>query len=198
MQPSLTTGRWTTRQTLMLIVLLEHFGSRRWGIIASKMRVKNELQVRERYSNLVDPSIGKDVWSFELEKKLLEIAEDYGFCWKKMSELPIFRNKTDNSLWRKYKSLMMRFTEEEIREMLPEGKNNRGLADKIIKEKRIYDGRKRAASNKPQPPIYYKHFRPRTSQSAQEEPSVGERKARPTNDFLEESLSHFQIRVDDS
>ena len=45
MQPSLTTGRWTTRQTLMLIVLLEHFGSRRWGIIASKMRVKNELQV---------------------------------------------------------------------------------------------------------------------------------------------------------
>ena len=118
-----------------------------------------------------------------------------------MSELPIFRNKTDNSLWRKYKSLMMRFTEEEIREMLPEGKNNRGLADKIIKEKRIYDGRKRAASNKPQPPIYYKHFRPRTSQSArsaQEEPSsvAGERKARPTNDFLEES--HFQIRVDDS
>lgn len=66
MQPYLTTGRWTPRQTLMLIVLLEHFGSKRWGMIASKMKVKNELQVRERYSNLIDPSIGKDVWTLEL------------------------------------------------------------------------------------------------------------------------------------
>lgn len=64
MQPHLTTGRWTPRQTLMLIILLEHFGCKRWGLIASKMKVKNELQVRERYSNLIDPSIGKDVWTF--------------------------------------------------------------------------------------------------------------------------------------
>jgi hypothetical protein len=44
-------------------------------LIAEKMGVKSELQVRERYCNLVDPEIGKDIWTYELEKKLLEIAE---------------------------------------------------------------------------------------------------------------------------
>lgn len=105
-----------------------------------------------------------------------------------MSELPMFKNKTDNSLWRRYKSLMIRFSEEEIREMLPDIKSNRGLAEKIIKEKRIFDSRRRAASNKPQPPIYYRHFKPKEAvRSMSEDISsvvVVESKARPTNDFF--------------
>jgi hypothetical protein len=39
------------------------------------MVVKSELQVRERFCNLADPSIGKDIWTYDLEKKLLEIAQ---------------------------------------------------------------------------------------------------------------------------
>ena len=121
-------GRWTLRETLMLIILLEHFGAKRWAHIAKKMVVKSELQVRERFCNLVDPTIGKDVWTVEMERKLLEVAEDYDFCWKKISLLPVFNGKTDNCVWRKYKCLMGRFTEEEIREQLPDEKKYRGLA----------------------------------------------------------------------
>jgi hypothetical protein len=103
----------------MLIILLEHFGARRWALIAKKMVVKSELQVRERYCNLVDPAIGKDLWTQEIERRLLEVAEDHDFCWKQISLLPGFKGKTDNCVWRKYKCLMGRFTEEEIREQLP-------------------------------------------------------------------------------
>jgi hypothetical protein len=161
--PHLVTGRWSIRQTLMLIILLEHFGAKRWAIIAQKMLIKSELQVRERYCNLVDPAIGKDIWTFEMEKRLLEVAEEFEFCWKRISLLPIFKNKTDNCVWRKYKSLMMRFTEEEINEMLPNETRYRGLGEKIIKEKRVNDRRKRSAKNKPLPPIYYNQFRPKNT-----------------------------------
>lgn len=74
-KPQLTVGRWTIRQTIMLIILLEHFGIRRWAMIANKIVVKSEQQVRERYCNLIDPSIGKDVWTIDMEQELLEVAE---------------------------------------------------------------------------------------------------------------------------
>lgn len=61
---------------------------------------------------------------------------------------------------------MMRFSEEEIRNMLPPNSNNRNLAEKIIREKRIYEGRKRASMNKPQPPIYFKHYKPQSTFSS--------------------------------
>lgn len=147
----------------MFIILLQHFAPGKWSIISQKIGVKSQLQVRERYCNLVDPSIGKEVWSFQLEKKLLEVAEEYGYCWKKISDLPIFKNKTDNSIWRKFKTLMIRFSQEEIREMLPPNKNNRGLGEKIIKEKRVFEGRRRSAKNRPQPPIYFNDFKPKTN-----------------------------------
>jgi hypothetical protein len=54
-----------------------------------------------------------------MERRLLEVAEEYDFCWKKISLLPVFKSKTDNCVWRKYKCLMGRFTEEEIRQQLP-------------------------------------------------------------------------------
>jgi hypothetical protein len=63
---------------------------------------------------------------------------------------------------------MMRFSEEEIREMLPDTKNHRGLCEKILKEKVVYDKRKRSAKNRPQPPIYFNQFKPKIPQ----EPAV--------------------------
>ena len=53
-------GRWTLKQSLMLIILLEHFGAKNWSAISQKMVIKSELQVRERYCNVIDPEIGKD------------------------------------------------------------------------------------------------------------------------------------------
>jgi len=47
----------------MLLVLLEHYGVKRWAQIAQKMAVKSELQVRERFCNIVDPTLGKNLWT---------------------------------------------------------------------------------------------------------------------------------------
>jgi len=53
---------------------------------------------------------------------------------------------------------MMRFSEDEIKHILHPNSNNRNLAEKIIKEKRKYESRKRSANNRPQPPIYFKQY----------------------------------------
>lgn len=34
-------GRWTIRESIMLIILLEHFGLKKWAQIAQKMEVKS-------------------------------------------------------------------------------------------------------------------------------------------------------------
>jgi hypothetical protein len=99
----------------MLIILLEHFGTRRWAQIAQKMGVKSELQVRERYCNILNPSIGKNTWTVDMEKRLIELAVCYNFSWKDMVKLPVFQNKTDNCIWRRFRKQMIRKPKEEIR-----------------------------------------------------------------------------------
>lgn len=77
------------------------------------MVVKSELQVRERYCNMVDPNIGKDsYWTEDMENKLMEVAPLYEYCWKKISYLPIFKNKTDNCIWRKFRDIAIMKTKE--------------------------------------------------------------------------------------
>src|SRR4051812_11559634 len=97
----------------MLIILLEHFGYKRWSLIGEKMVVKSELQIRERYCNIIDPCIGKDsYWTAEMEDKLLELAPEYDFCWNKLSKILVFQSKTDNCIWRKYRALLIRKSNE--------------------------------------------------------------------------------------
>ena len=83
-----------------------------------------------------------------MEKRVLEIAEEYDFCWRKISLIPFFNNKTDNCVWRKWKILMQRFTKDEIRIMLPETPKFRGLAEKVIKDKESFERKKRAPGSK--------------------------------------------------
>jgi hypothetical protein len=66
----------------MLIILVEHLGVKKWALISTKIAQKSELQVRERYCNILDPSLGRNSWTAQLEQKLLDIAPDYLYCWK--------------------------------------------------------------------------------------------------------------------
>lgn len=100
----------------MLLVLLEHYGVKRWAQIAQKMAVKSELQVRERFCNIVDPTLGKNLWTPEMEERLLEVAPEHAYSWKEIAKLPCFGNKTDNCIWRKYRNLLIKRSREEIQQ----------------------------------------------------------------------------------
>jgi len=79
-----------------------------------------------------------------MEARLLEVASEYNYCWKDIAKLPNFAKKTDNSIWRKYRALMIKRPNEEIREMIRDD-GKRRLADKIIMFKQIIQNRKDAS-----------------------------------------------------
>lgn len=145
----MVTGRWTNRHSLMLIILLEHFGTRRWAQIAQKMVVKSELQVRERYCNILNPSVGKNTWTPDMEKRLIELAVCYNFSWKDMVKLPVFQNKTDNCIWRRFRKQMIRKPKEEIREIV----TKKDLLEKILKFKDMVESKRKTPLTATLPPM---------------------------------------------
>ena len=108
------------------------------------MVIKSELQVRERFCNILDPYVGKNIWTTEHENVLLDVAVEMNYCWKEIAKLPMFKNKTDNCIWRKYRNLLIWRSEEEIRRLMPGG-NKKGLIDKILKFKKSVETKKNAS-----------------------------------------------------
>ena len=140
LNPKLQSGRWTTRQSLMLMILLQHYGAGHWSLISQKMVIKSELQVRERFCNVMDPHLGRDsYWTQQMEDTLMRVAGDYDWAWNRLAKISIFKNKSDNCLWRKYRSMCVKMTKQEIFQLI----SKKQLADKIIKHKEIYDSRSR-------------------------------------------------------
>ena len=86
-----------------------------------------------------------------MEEVLLRQAANYDYCWNKIAFIPIFKNKTDNTIWRKYRALCITMSNEEIKKFV----KKKSLVEKIIKYKQIYDSRSRRF---PQPPV--KNFDP--------------------------------------
>lgn len=145
--PSVTVGKWSARQSMMLIVLLEHYGARKWAQIAHKMVCKSELQVRERYCNIIDPSIGSHSWTRQMEATLIDVASHYNYSWNAISKLPAFMNKTDNCIWRKFRALMAKKSRQEIEAALP-NTGKRDLIRRILKYKDTVDSRKKGRPNR--------------------------------------------------
>lgn len=56
-----------------MVKLVEEFGTRRWGLIGSKLNGRTGKQCRERWHNQLDPNINKDEWTEEEEQRLLDV-----------------------------------------------------------------------------------------------------------------------------
>ena len=108
------------------------------------MEVKSELQVRERYCNIINSGIGKNLWTPFLESRLLDAVKEHNYSWKEIAKIPCFSNKTDNSIWRKFRNLIILKPREEI---LQEMKDcpKKDLLEKILVYKDNIDEKKRKA-----------------------------------------------------
>jgi hypothetical protein len=57
-----------------MIKLVEEYGTRRWGLIGSKLNGRTGKQCRERWHNQLDPNINKNEWTEEEEQRLLDVS----------------------------------------------------------------------------------------------------------------------------
>jgi hypothetical protein len=79
--PSIKKGAWETIEDQKLIEGMRLFG-KQWSKIASQLfRNRNSKQIRDRYTNYLDPAINKGKFSPEEDLQILDLYKRFGNKW---------------------------------------------------------------------------------------------------------------------
>ncbi|GFS98337.1 myb-related protein A [Nephila pilipes] len=86
---------WTKGEDAMLLACVSKFGSQ-WSKMKQFFPGRNTYTLRERYVNILDPSIKCVSWTKKEDKKLFNLVKKYGFGkWSKISKE--LGGRTDNN-----------------------------------------------------------------------------------------------------
>ena len=77
---SVTRVRWLESDDKQLIQLVREFGHN-WPFIAARMEGRTSKQVKERWTNQLDPSISTEPWTAEDDQHLVELIRELGHSW---------------------------------------------------------------------------------------------------------------------
>ncbi|KAK9116161.1 hypothetical protein Sjap_015108 [Stephania japonica] len=97
-------GRWTVEEDKCLKVSVTLFGAKAWNKIAQFVPGRTQVQCRERWLNVLDPSLNLGEWTGEEDAKLKEAITKYGHCWSKIAAC--VPPRTDNQCRRRWKVLL--------------------------------------------------------------------------------------------
>ena len=76
--------RWLEGDDKLLIQLVSEFGHN-WPLIASKMEGRTSKQVKERWTNQLDPCISTEPWRAEDDQQLVALIRELGHSWCEIS-----------------------------------------------------------------------------------------------------------------
>ncbi|KAH3743678.1 myb transcription factor [Pelomyxa schiedti] len=104
LKPSLKQGHWNDEEDIRLMIASHYYGPKRWAKIAHHVPNRSDVKCRERWKNVLDPSlILSSVWTPEEDKMLLDLYHKYGEKWSLIaSKIPC---RTDNQCWRRWKAI---------------------------------------------------------------------------------------------
>ena len=102
--PKIRRDKWSFEEDLTLgIALNKIYQKKKWSKIANHLLGRTDIQCRERWCNILDPSLEDVEWTNEEDLKLLNLYRKHGNKWSLIAKH--YGNRTDNTCWRRWKYL---------------------------------------------------------------------------------------------
>lgn len=83
--PSYRKSMWTDAEDNLLREAVELHGTKNWSIVSTLVPGRNGKQCRERWSGMLDPELAREAWTLEEDKLLVQLHNQYGNKWAKIS-----------------------------------------------------------------------------------------------------------------
>ena len=107
LKPGLVKGPWSPEEDLILKQYVREFGTNNWKECCKLVKGRNGKQCRERWANILKPSVKKGDWTPEEDKIMFEMQQQIGSQWTKIAEyLP---GRTENSIKNRYYCTLRKF-----------------------------------------------------------------------------------------
>ena len=100
-RPGIVKGSWTKEEDEKIFEMVEIHG-KAWSKISKILVTRNGKQIRDRFINILDPSIKKGKFSIEEDLKLLNLYRTFGTKWATISKF--FENRTADMIKNRYHS----------------------------------------------------------------------------------------------
>ncbi|KAJ7566647.1 hypothetical protein O6H91_02G112800 [Diphasiastrum complanatum] len=102
--PGRRSGRWDVEEDKRLTWAVSLYDSKQWNRIASHVPGRTDVQCRERWCNVLDPSLKREDWSEKEDKRLEEAVKKHGaHHWAAVANE--LKPRTDNQCWRRWRFL---------------------------------------------------------------------------------------------
>ena len=107
LRPGLVKGRWSKEEdTLLLQLISQNSDNPNWSQIAAQISGRDAKRCRERWFNILDPSLKKIRWTNKKDAVIWEQHRKLGNQWAEIAKL--LPGRTPDSVKRQWMSLLRR------------------------------------------------------------------------------------------
>jgi len=100
-RPGIVKGSWTKEEDSRIVELVNKYG-KTWSKIAKTLGTRNGKQIRDRFLNVLDPSIKKGKFSDDEDSLLISLYHEYGSRWATIAKF--FPSRTADMIKNRFHS----------------------------------------------------------------------------------------------
>lgn len=100
-RPGIIKGKWTKEEDKKILELVSLYG-KSWCQIAKQFKTRNGKQIRDRYLNVLDPSINKRKFTKEEDELLTKLYKENGPKWAEITKY--FPHRTTDMIKNRFHS----------------------------------------------------------------------------------------------